>query len=47
MKSEQFEEQLRAVDDPDGIHRQAKACAIIVYYTSRMEAVCCSLFLIQ
>ena len=35
----QFEEMLRNADDADGIHRQAKACATIVYFSSRMEAV--------
>ncbi|KAJ7585355.1 meiosis protein SPO22/ZIP4 like-domain-containing protein [Mycena floridula] len=33
-----FEEMLRIADDPDGIHRQSRACATVVYYTSRMEA---------
>ncbi|ESK93496.1 hypothetical protein Moror_1688 [Moniliophthora roreri MCA 2997] len=33
-----FEEMLRVTNDPDGSHRQAKACAAIVYFSSRMEA---------
>ncbi|KAK7461310.1 sporulation-specific protein 22 [Stygiomarasmius scandens] len=33
-----FEEKLRAANDPDGTHRQSKACATIVYLSSRMEA---------
>ncbi|KAF9007848.1 hypothetical protein BDQ17DRAFT_1237313, partial [Cyathus striatus] len=33
-----FEELLRNADDPDGTHRQAIACATIVYFSSRMEA---------
>lgn len=37
--SPQFEESLRNADDPDGLHRQAKACATIVYFSCRMEAV--------
>ncbi|KAF8919157.1 hypothetical protein CPB85DRAFT_1429788 [Mucidula mucida] len=33
-----FEELLRNADDPEGTHRQARACAIIVYFSARMEA---------
>ncbi|THU92597.1 hypothetical protein K435DRAFT_726088 [Dendrothele bispora CBS 962.96] len=33
-----FEEMLRVASDPDGSHRQSKACATIVYFSSRMEA---------
>ncbi|KAG7090528.1 hypothetical protein E1B28_009637 [Marasmius oreades] len=33
-----FEEMLRVISDPDGSHRQPKACATIVYFSSRMEA---------
>ncbi|TFK38784.1 meiosis protein SPO22/ZIP4 like-domain-containing protein [Crucibulum laeve] len=33
-----FEELLRNADDADGTHRQAIACATIVYLSSRMEA---------
>lgn len=39
LKSDQFEELLRNADDPEGLHRQAKARATVVYYSSRMEAV--------
>ncbi|KAK0440725.1 hypothetical protein EV421DRAFT_1814595, partial [Armillaria borealis] len=34
-----FEELLRNAPDPDGTHRQARARAIVVYFSSRMEAV--------
>ncbi|KAF9029885.1 SPO22-domain-containing protein [Hymenopellis radicata] len=33
-----FEELLRNADDPEGTHRQARACAIVVYFSARMEA---------
>ncbi|KAK0446558.1 uncharacterized protein EV420DRAFT_1313772 [Desarmillaria tabescens] len=33
-----FEELLRNAPDPDGTHRQARARAIVVYFSSRMEA---------
>ncbi|KAG6819251.1 hypothetical protein H0H93_013770, partial [Arthromyces matolae] len=33
-----YEELLRNVDDPDGVHRTAIACAAVVYFSSRMEA---------
>ncbi|KAI0271679.1 hypothetical protein BC834DRAFT_922404 [Gloeopeniophorella convolvens] len=33
-----FEQSLRNTDDPQNIHRQAKAQATVVYYCSRMEA---------
>ncbi|KAF5347040.1 hypothetical protein D9758_011629 [Tetrapyrgos nigripes] len=33
-----YEEMLRGASDPDGSHRQSKACATIVYFSSRMEA---------
>ncbi|KAJ7362964.1 meiosis protein SPO22/ZIP4 like-domain-containing protein [Mycena albidolilacea] len=33
-----FEELLRNAEDPDGAHRVDKACATVVYFTSRMEA---------
>ena len=35
----QYEEMLRTSDDPEGSYNQAKACATVVYYSSRMEAV--------
>lgn len=35
----QYEELLQNADDPEGSHRQAKARATVVYYSSRMEAV--------
>lgn len=34
----QYEEQLRSTADPDDSHRQARACATVVYLSSRMEA---------
>ncbi|KAJ7461286.1 hypothetical protein B0H11DRAFT_119781 [Mycena galericulata] len=33
-----FEELLRNAEDPDGTHRVDRACATIVYFSSRMEA---------
>ncbi|KAK0475156.1 hypothetical protein IW261DRAFT_1595606 [Armillaria novae-zelandiae] len=33
-----FEELLRNAPDPDGTHRQARARAIVVYFSSRMDA---------
>ncbi|KAF8139351.1 meiosis protein SPO22/ZIP4 like-domain-containing protein [Mycena galopus ATCC 62051] len=33
-----FEELLRNAADPDGVHRGDRACATIVYFSSRMEA---------
>jgi hypothetical protein len=35
----QYEEMLRLADDIDGAHRQARARATIIYFSSRMEAV--------
>ncbi|KIJ45216.1 hypothetical protein M422DRAFT_67355 [Sphaerobolus stellatus SS14] len=34
-----IEEDMNAADDPNDTHAQSKACASIVYYTCRMEAV--------
>ncbi|KAF8919136.1 hypothetical protein CPB85DRAFT_1429768 [Mucidula mucida] len=33
-----FEELLRNADDPEETHRQARACAIVVYFSARMES---------
>lgn len=33
-----YEESLRAAEDPQGEHAQSRARAVILYYTSRMEA---------
>ncbi|KAJ7791757.1 meiosis protein SPO22/ZIP4 like-domain-containing protein [Mycena olivaceomarginata] len=33
-----FEELLRNAEDPDGAHRVDRACATVVYFSSRMEA---------
>ncbi|KAL0950560.1 hypothetical protein HGRIS_007363 [Hohenbuehelia grisea] len=33
-----YEELLRTADDPTGVHRQVKACASLVFFSSRMEA---------
>src|SRR5579872_5962950 len=41
----QFEEGLRNAADPNGLHQRAKIQAMLVYYSSRMEAVsflCCA-----
>jgi len=35
----QYEEMLRLADDIGGTHKQAKARASIIYFSSRMEAV--------
>lgn len=34
-----YEEQLRAAEDPHGTSSQARARAVILYYSSRMQAV--------
>jgi len=39
----QYEEKLRGLDDSDKVNQQSVACAIIVYFSSRMEAVSTSL----
>jgi hypothetical protein len=36
---QQYEEMLRLADDIGGTHKQAKARASIIYFSSRMEAV--------
>lgn len=39
----QYEEMLRSLDDLDKVNQQSVACATIVYFSSRMEAVSTSL----
>jgi len=39
----QYEEMLRSLDDSDKVNQQSVACATIVYFSSRMEAVSTSL----
>ena len=39
LASCQFEESLRNAADPNGLHQRAKVQAMLVYYSSRMEAV--------
>lgn len=41
----QYEEDLRNADDTQGLHQQAQARAIVLYYSSRMEAVRISILL--
>lgn len=36
----QYEDILKGSDDPTGAHRQSKACATVVFLSTRMEAVC-------
>ena len=35
----QYEEQLRTADDEEPLHQQTRAQAVVLYYSSRMEAV--------